>query len=193
MDISNKDSTNDSHPESITRRGFLKGIATGGVAIAGGLTLNNYLFKEPHTETFIGSINGYHADIRGTILGGLKALGVTSFEIKGKRVLLKPNLVEPHRELSHINTHPYVIRAAAEAFLHLGASTVIVAEGAGHRRDAFLVLEESGLADVLYEDKKPFVDLKPVQLQRSKIRVACLNCPNCLFQRKLFVRIWLCR
>ena len=112
MDISNKDSTNDSQPGSITRRVFLKGVAASGVAIAGGLTLHNYLFKEPHTETFIGSIKEYHADIRGAILGGLKALGVTSFEIKGKRVLLKPNLVEPHRELSCINTNPYVIRLA---------------------------------------------------------------------------------
>ena len=44
MDISNKDSTNDSQSGSITRRGFLKGVAGGGVAIAGGLTLHNYLF-----------------------------------------------------------------------------------------------------------------------------------------------------
>jgi uncharacterized protein (DUF362 family) len=168
MDISNKDSTNDSQLGSITRRGFLKGVTAGGVAIAGGLTLHNYVFKEPHTETFIGSLKGYHADIRGSILVGLKELGVTSFEINGKRVLLKPNLVEPHRELSCINTHPYVIRAAAEAFLHLGASTVIVAEGAGHRRDAFLVLEESGIADVLYEDKIPFIDLNTASVTKVK-------------------------
>ena len=168
MDISNKNGKNDLQRESITRRDFIKGAVAGGVAIAGGLTLQNNLFKEPHTETFIDSVKGYHANIRGSMLDGLKALGITSFEIKGRRVLLKPNLVEPHRELSHINTHPYVIRAAAEAFLHLGASTVIVAEGAGHRRDAFLVLEESGLADVLYEDKIPFVDLNTGSVTKVK-------------------------
>jgi len=168
MDIYSKDSTNDSQPKSITRRGFLKGVTASGVAIAGGLTLHNYLFKEPHTETFIGSIKGYHADIRESILDGLKELKVTSFEIQNKRVLLKPNLVEPHSEISCINTHPNVIRAVAEAFLHLGASTVIVAEGAGHRRDAFLVLEESGLADVLYEDKIPFVDLNTGSVTKVK-------------------------
>jgi uncharacterized protein (DUF362 family) len=89
----------------------------------------------------------------------MKASGVISFEIKGKRVLLKQNLVEPHREIFCINPNPYVIRAATEAFFHLGANTVIVAESADHQRDIFLVLEESGLSDVLYEDKIPFADL----------------------------------
>ena len=143
----------------MTRRDFFKVIAGGGVAVTGSLALHNYLLKEPETETYIASMNGYNDDIRDSIIRGLRELSVSSFEIKGKRVLVKPNLVEPHREFSHINTHPYVIRAAVEAFLHLGASTVVVAEGAGHRRDSLLVLEESGLAEVLYEDKIPFVDL----------------------------------
>ena len=82
--------------------------------------------------------------------------------------MIKPNLVEPHRDFSHINTHPHVIRAAVEAFLHLGANTVIVAEGAGHRRDSLYVLEESGLADVLYEDNIPFVDLNTGAVAKVK-------------------------
>ena len=98
--------------------------------------------------------------------------------MKGKRVLLKPNLVEPHRTLEHINTHPLVIRAAVEAFLSMGAAQVMVAEGSGHRRDNLLVLEESGLADVLAEDKIPFTDLNlssvvkmPNQGKTSKLEV----------------------
>ncbi|MGH7232317.1 MAG: DUF362 domain-containing protein, partial [Nitrospiraceae bacterium] len=58
-----------------------------------------------------------------------------------------------------INTHPLVIRGAVEAFLRFGAARVMVAEGPGHRRDTLDVLEKSGLADVLYEDRIPFVDL----------------------------------
>jgi uncharacterized protein (DUF362 family) len=168
MNIANRDNAKNLRPASMTRRDFFKVIAAGGVAVAGGLTLHKYLFKEPDTETFIASINGYHGDIRDYIIRGLKQIGVSSFEIKGKRVLLKPNLVEPHGEFSHINTHPSVIQAAAEAFLHLGARTVIVAEGAGHRRVSLLVLEESGLADVLYEDKIPFVDLNSGSVVRVK-------------------------
>jgi uncharacterized protein (DUF362 family) len=159
MTISIKEIIKKQQQASMTRRNFFKVMATGGVAVTGGLTLYNYFFKEPETETFIASINAYDYDIRDIVIRGLKELGISSFKIKGKRVLIKPNLVEPHIDFSHINTHPNIIRAAVEAFLHFDASTVIVAEGAGHRRDSLLVLEESGLADVLYEDKIPFVDL----------------------------------
>ena len=41
-------------------------------------------------------------------------------------------------------------------------------EGGGHRRDALLVLEESGLADVLYEDRIPFVDLNTSAVVRAE-------------------------
>jgi len=143
-----------------TRRNFLKAFAIGGIAIMAGLTFLRHIKKrEPRVETFIASLTDYGTDIRQPILRGFKELGITSAEINGKRVLLKPNLVEPHLGISHINTHPLVIRAAVEAFLHLGAAKVLVAEGAGHQRDSLLVLEESGLADVLYEDRIPFIDL----------------------------------
>ena len=49
--------------------------------------------------------------------------------------------------------------AAVEAFLNLGAAKVLVAEGPGHVNDTLLVLEESGIAEILWEDKIPFVDL----------------------------------
>jgi len=151
-------------------RDFLKIIAGGALAVGGGLALHTYLVKEPRTETFIASISEYNDDIRGSIIRGLKELRISSFEIKGKHVLIKPNLVEPYREFSHINTHPFVIRAAVEAFRHLGANSVIVAEGSGHRRDSLLVLEESGLAEVLYEDKIPFVDLNMSSAVKVKNR-----------------------
>ena len=143
-----------------TRREFLSAIVTGGVAATAGLAFVRYFRRrEPKTETFIAAVTDYGADIRQYILSGFKELGITSGAINGKRILLKPNLVEPHSGVPYINTHPLVIRAAVEAFLQLGATKVIVAEGAGHRRDSLLVLEESGLADVLYEDKIPFIDL----------------------------------
>jgi uncharacterized protein (DUF362 family) len=168
MANSDKDSTKSLQQATMTRRDFFKVIAGGGVAVAGGLTLHHYLFKEPETETFIASINGYDDDIYDSLIRGLGELRLSSSEIKGKRVLIKPNLVEPHRGFSHVNTHPHVVQAAVEAFLHLGADTVIVAEGAGHRRDSLFVLEESGLADVLYEDNIPFVDLNNGAVVRVK-------------------------
>ena len=156
----NEKSTIKKRKGSWTRREFLSAVVTGGVAGATGFTLFNYFQKkEPKTETFIASVGDYQANLKQFILQGFRELNISSSEVAGKRILLKPNLVEPHSNFAHINTHPRVIQAVAESFLQFGASKVIVAEGAGHRRDSLLVLEESGLADVLYEDKIPFRDL----------------------------------
>jgi uncharacterized protein (DUF362 family) len=126
-------------------------------------------------------------DLTSVILKGLQELGVTSQEIRGKRILLKPNLVETRPGSEHINTHPLVVRAAVEAFLHLGALRVLVAEGVGHRRDTLMVLEESGLADVLFEDRIPFIDLNydtvfSIANNYGATSLATLNFPDTLKQ-----------
>ncbi|MFH1480453.1 MAG: DUF362 domain-containing protein [Pseudomonadota bacterium] len=152
------------------RRTFLKaGLALGGLALG-----FRWLFKpiekvitdlfplekanEGHA-TFIGKIGSYNKDVTSVILHGLKELGIGPNEMRGKRILLKPNLVETQRNALHINTHPMVVQGAIHAFLKLGAKSVIVAEGPGHCRDTLLVLEESGMGEVLHGERIPFVDL----------------------------------
>ncbi len=68
--------------------------------------------------------------------------------VKGKSVLLKPNLVE-YSPNTCINTHPTVIAAAVESLYRLGASSVVVAEGPGHVRDTEMLIEECGLKKLL--------------------------------------------
>ena len=63
---------------------------------------------------------GYDRDLTSVILDGIKSFRL---DVVGKRVLLKPNLVEYERD-TVINTHPAVIGAAIEAFLKLGAKEV---------------------------------------------------------------------
>ncbi len=118
---------------------------------------------------FVAKAADYTVELGAILRRGLAELGLGRTEVAGKRVLLKPNLVEPHAGAGHINTHPLVVRAAAEAFLALGAAAVTVAEGAGHRRDSWLVLEESGLGEVLAEDRLPFADLNtgPVHMVKN--------------------------
>ena len=58
-----------------------------------------------------------------------------------------------------MNTHPEVVRAAAQTFLRLGANEVLIAEGQGHIRDSDFALEQSGFATMLAEEKLSFVDL----------------------------------
>ncbi|MFZ7125086.1 MAG: DUF362 domain-containing protein [Desulfobacterales bacterium] len=101
------------------------------------------------------------------MLDGFRELGVSETIVKDKRVLLKPNLVEPHRGVSHINTHPAVVQAAVEAFRRLGAAEVVVAEGPGHINDTLWCLEESGIGDVLKDEGIRFADLNYADFVRQ--------------------------
>ena len=142
-----------------TRREFLYTLA-GGIVLASGVLGGRWYFRPRlHSETFVGEVNEYGGNLSGLMVEGFRELGLSPEEIRGKRILLKPNLVETSQGAPHINTHPLVLRGAIEAFLRLGAATVMVAEGPGHRRDTLAVYEESGLAEVLTEDHIRFHDL----------------------------------
>ena len=79
--------------------------------------------------------------------------------VRGKRVLLKPTLVE-YSPKATINTHPRVIAATADSLFRLGAAEVVVADGPGHVRDSEMLIEESGLKRNLAEvGRARFVDL----------------------------------
>ncbi|HET9219776.1 MAG TPA: DUF362 domain-containing protein [Terriglobia bacterium] len=89
--------------------------------------------------------------------------------LRGRSVLLKPNLVE-YIPGKPVNTDPRLVGAAAEAFLRLGAASVVVAEGPGHHRDTDLVVHETSLVDQLSQRKIPFVDLNRDELIKTKLR-----------------------
>jgi uncharacterized protein (DUF362 family) len=145
--------------DGITRRQFLWGSLAGSWTLALGLPLYFSYENGFRSETFIAKASNYQTDISRIVRAGFQELGVSSAEIKGKKILLKPNLVEPHAEKPHINTHPLFVRGVAEAFLHLGAAKVYIAEGTGHCRDTIYILEESGFSEIIKEDRLPFVDL----------------------------------
>jgi len=154
------DSAHEKSNEGLTRRQLLL-VGAAGLAMGSGLLLvpKRYFRMPQHAEAFVAKVDHYQLDVANAITRGIAELGVRPQELKGKRILLKPNLVETASGAPHINTHPLVLRGAIEAFLKLGASAVMVAEGPGHRRDTLAVYEESGLADVLTEDHIPFHDL----------------------------------
>jgi uncharacterized protein (DUF362 family) len=145
---------------TITRRDILLAAAAGAMIGVGSLYVPRGFFRLPQeAKAFVGKVKGYEHEIGDVIIRGLRELGVAHAEVQGKRILLKPNLVETSTIAPHINTHPLVLRGTIEAFLRLGAAKVFVGEGPGHRRDTLAVYEESGLADVLTEDRIPFHDL----------------------------------
>jgi uncharacterized protein (DUF362 family) len=143
----------------VKRRSFL--TAAGAVAAAGlGLKAARDMNEASLRATvFIARARSYTDDLETVIRSGLLELGFGPAAVKGKTVLLKPNLVEPVRGEPQINTHPAVVRAAAEVFRRWRALEVLVAEGQGHCRDSQYVLDESGLGSVLAESSLEFVDL----------------------------------
>ncbi|MFL6446387.1 MAG: DUF362 domain-containing protein [Bryobacteraceae bacterium] len=87
--------------------------------------------------------------------------------VKGKRVVLKPNLVE-FDAASTINTHPLVVHAALEAVRALGAAEVRIAEGPGHRRLTLDLAEEAGYFSTIPKFEDLFTDLNLDQVARRK-------------------------
>jgi uncharacterized protein (DUF362 family) len=110
-------------------------------------------------------VSTYSNELEQVLMEGLKQFRL---DIRGKSVLLKPNLVEyiPGREAT---TNAILVGAAAECFLRLGARSVAVAEGSGHTRDTEQLLWETGLKDQLIHRGVKFVDLNRDDLVRMKL------------------------
>jgi uncharacterized protein (DUF362 family) len=150
-------------------------ISAAGLAVSG-MTTASLLPEEmllrdrrpAHSRVAIVSAEQYSERLEELLLSGLREFRLN---LRGKSVLLKPNFVEYIAGVE-VNTNPVVVGAAAEAFLKLGAKSVVVGEGPGHQRDTYLVLAESGLAAQLRSQKISFVDLNRDELFKVPTRAS---------------------
>lgn len=88
--------------------------------------------------------------------------------VRGKRVVLKPNLVE-FDPAAPINTHPLLVHAALEAFRAAGAADVRIAEGPGHRRATLDMAEAAGYFDAVPDFERLFTDLNLDETARVRL------------------------
>lgn len=112
-------------------------------------------------------------------------------EVRGKRVVLKPNLVE-FDEQAVINTHPKLVHAALEAFRAAGAAEVRIAEGPGHRRVTLDLAESAGYFSTVPAFESCFTDLNldeitRVRLVRPQSKLSSLYLPNTVLGCDLLV------
>jgi uncharacterized protein (DUF362 family) len=121
----------------------------------------------PRAEVHIASVTDYNGDLSDVLRRQYEAFR-QRVPLAGKRVVLKPNLVEYHRD-KVINTHPNVIAAVIELCQREGAAEVLVAEGPGHCRNVEHLARASGLGDVLAHYGVRLVDLNHDELMK------CLN------------------
>ena len=157
---------------SLTRRDFLIGSA----ALAAGTTVTApFLLPKYHSDqrpkrSRVAILNAqqYSQQLDQILAAGLRLFPI---DVRGKTVVLKPNLVD-YIPGNAINTHPLLVLAAAESFRRLGAKSVLVAEGPGHQRDTQLVLSQSGYEQCLRDEKIRFVDLNRDELIRTPLRAS---------------------
>ncbi len=143
-------------PARISRRALLAGAGLVAAGFVGTRTVRQWM--KQRASVFVAKHQTYGGPLVQTIRDGLIASGIDAANLKGKKVLLKPNMVEPSREAPHMTTHPAIILAASEVFRGWRAS-VTVGEAPGHVRDTDMALEESGVREALDSAKLPFADL----------------------------------
>jgi uncharacterized protein (DUF362 family) len=153
-----------------TRRDFLIGSAAlaAGASVSTPFFLPQYHSDRRPRRSRVAVLNAeqYSQQLDQIVAEGLRLFPI---DVRGKAVVLKPNLVD-YLPGEAINTHPMLVLAAAEAFRRLGAKSVVVAEGPGHQRDTQLVLSESGYLALLRDEKIHFVDLNRDELIRTPLR-----------------------
>ena len=145
----------------------------GGVALAKALgafdeppPFDRRVFPEPERSAVaVMRAESYETDLEGLLVDSLR---LVEADVRRRSIVLKPNFVE-FLPGSSINTDPRMVVAAANALRKLGASSVVVAEGPGHRRDTEAVAVASGLQETLDDAGLRFVDLNEAPVVRTPL------------------------
>ena len=164
----------------VPRREFLKRLAGAGAVAAGGIGVARLIRGDgpvrwderafaPPGAAHVAVVRAPRYDdslLEELVLDGLRTVQA---DVAGARVLLKPNIVEFDPGTA-INTDPRLVAATVNAIRRLGARSVMVAEGPGHRRDTIGLVMTSGLGEALHSVEAPFTDLNsdivvPVELR----------------------------
>ena len=120
----------------------------------------------PASRVAIRRVTSYQADIAAVLDETLREFDLP---IRGKTILLKPNLVgfDP---LNVMNTHPAVIAATRETLLRLGASVVLIGDGPALERDTQAVLESVRMREFTGPLSRVFVDLNVDDVERVSLQ-----------------------
>jgi uncharacterized protein (DUF362 family) len=154
---------------NIDRRRFVGSMA--GVAAPTGMAADwfwpkhSVSYQRPLSFVAILNATEYSEKVEALLMDGLRLFRLN---VAGRRVLLKPNLVEDLP--GPVNTDSNIIGAAARCFLRLGAARVVVGEGPGHQRDTELVVQAANLKPHLADRRIDFVDLNRDELARVKLK-----------------------
>jgi uncharacterized protein (DUF362 family) len=136
----------------MTRREMIATVAAGAALSRCGAAPAR---KFPVSNVSIVKAPAYNMDVYDTMF---RMVSDHNLNVRGKRIVLKPNLVE-YDDNTVINTHPVVVHAAYEAFRKLGAADVRIAEGPGHRRGTLDLADAAGYFGTMAKFEDAFTDL----------------------------------
>jgi uncharacterized protein (DUF362 family) len=154
-------STTTDHEARFDRRSFFTVLGSAAVASWSSVRFpksgvaSHRLPGQERSPVAIVKAASYSGELAQKILAGVRECGL---DVRGKRILLKPNLVEWDRSTS-INTDVAVVSAALEVFRQLGAAEVRIGEGPGHRRDTYDLAQQARYRKEVGKFDALFVDL----------------------------------
>src|ERR1700683_178442 len=148
-----------------TRREILGAVAAGAALTQCGHSPSFPDRRWPVSNVSIIKAPGYTMDVYDAVY---RIVSEHRLDVRGKRIVLKPNLVEfdPH---TAVNTHPMVVHAAYEAFRKLGAAEVKIAEGPGHRRATLDLADAAGYFTTIPGFEDAFTDLNLDEVSKRVI------------------------
>jgi uncharacterized protein (DUF362 family) len=142
---------------NITRRSFFPVAGASLLAGYAGFQGSKTRSRGPKGSSPVAVVKArsYSDDLVKRMLEGIRECGL---DVRGQKVLLKPNLVE-FDPATCINTEVSVVAAALEVFRTLGAAQVWLGEGPGHRRDTYALAEMARYRSEIPGFVSLFVDL----------------------------------
>jgi uncharacterized protein (DUF362 family) len=174
----------DRDQHAATRRSWIAGA---GAALAlGGCSSR----REPWAPVSIYRASGYSEDLYDLVP---RLIAEHGLKVQGKRVVLKPNLVE-FDERTVINTNPKLVHAVLEGFRAAGAVDVRIAEGPGHRRLTLDLADAAGYFATVPRFESLFTDLNldevtQVQMIKPQSKLRSLYLPNTVLGCDLLVSL----
>jgi uncharacterized protein (DUF362 family) len=167
--------------KGISRRAMIAGSVAAGA-------LTNCSRRGPAPRVSIVRASGYGDSLVDKLS---RVAAVHKLDVAGKRIVLKPNLVEFDPGTS-INTSPALVLAAYEVFRRMGAAEVRIAEGPGHRRPTLDLADAAGYFNAFPRFEQLFTDLNlddvsKVDLVRRVSKLKDLYLPQTVLRCDLLV------
>jgi uncharacterized protein (DUF362 family) len=143
--------------EQLTRRDLIPVVGASLLAGVAGLqgAKQPSIYRAESSSVAIVKARSYSDDLVKRMLEGVRQCGL---DVRGLKVLLKPNMVE-FDPATCINTDVAMVAAAVEVFHTLGAAEVAIGEGPGHRRDTYALAEMARYRKEIPKFDDTFVDL----------------------------------